>query len=593
VGATAVAPDTREWEGTVPADLEELLEEEPRVGGRSEQLHVFIGTCINRELPDETILDLAERYKPAVDKYEDRVRAEAERSLGKWRAADEERAVEGCTETYTSPRREKQESGGVQEDGRAATQADTDSQGFDELVEEGVHFLESEDDTHAPELISTILVAGGVAACGGEPKVGTTWLIISLALSVATGRAFLGRYEVVHSGPVLYIGAEGSRGGAKRRFRALARGYGLDPVEAMRNIKLIWRRSVMLDDRSFMAWLEHRGEGYALVIVDVLTKAWGGNENSNEEMGALVRALERVTRTGATILLVHHLGKMTEQTATRRLGQRLRGASALHGSIDSGLYLERGKDQERTRVTLEAKDSAEAEPFTFAWPREEVDGTEPVTLDWQPGEHATGTAASVLPALIAFVQENPGLSRSDEQIRKGLVCRKDVALAAIKLALETRQLHERKTPYVNRAGAKRTRMGLYAGPPQMGEEGLGNVLRPVPESSREADLSGTGREAFRPGPDQSGTVAARRYSPEPANGFRTDDLATSDPDRELVGTGRNESSAPASPTTNPDPDRALSKGPGPGPGRDAWIGEATAGARGVVISGEELAGADE
>ena len=63
-------------------------------------------------------------------------------------------------------------------------------------------------------------------------------------------------------------------------------------------------------------------------------------------------------------MLVHHMAKLSE--VQRRPGQRLRGSSALHGWVDSALYLER-PDEASPTVNVVAEHRAAPAPESFSF----------------------------------------------------------------------------------------------------------------------------------------------------------------------------------------------------------------------------------
>src|SRR5204862_200779 len=78
-------------------------------------------------------------------------------------------------------------------------------------------------------LVRSLIPRGGLAVIGSTPKAGKTWLAVALALSVASGRAFLGRFVMPEPATVHYLALEGSRQALRHRVGALARGLGIDP----------------------------------------------------------------------------------------------------------------------------------------------------------------------------------------------------------------------------------------------------------------------------------------------------------------------------------------------------------------------------
>src|SRR5262249_42835688 len=64
---------------------------------------------------------------------------------------------------------------------------------------------------------------------GAPAKAGKTWLALLLALCVAAGRPFLGRFVVPQRAHVHYLALEGSDAALRHRIGAIARGLGIDP----------------------------------------------------------------------------------------------------------------------------------------------------------------------------------------------------------------------------------------------------------------------------------------------------------------------------------------------------------------------------
>jgi hypothetical protein len=338
------------------------------------------------------------------------------------------------------------------------TPVPTGSHALAELIEPGPEFIASAGQTQ-PQIIRGMLTAGGIAIYGAEPKTGKTWLATYTSLCVANGLDLFGQYEVPEPGRVLYIASEGSREGVIARLKSMALGMGLEPEDAVAGIDFIWRRGFSLGDEAALEALAQLAAEYRLVVIDVLAGTWDGREDSNEDAGRLMRSLAPITAQGCTVAIVHHFGKLNDATAMRRPGQRLRGASAFHGAVDSGIYLERGKNDTRTTVTIELKDGAPVDPFSFSWPSDEVDGTEPCHLDWQAGDRQQLDAVEAVPILMQTVRDHPGESRNG--IAKFAAVRKGTATAALAMLVASGQLVERRTEYTDAAGRTRRRQGLY------------------------------------------------------------------------------------------------------------------------------------
>ena len=189
-------------------------------------------------------------------------------------------------------------------------------------------------------LVDQLWAEAAVGVIGGAPKCCKTWLALDLAVSVATGTAALGRFDVATPGPVLLYGAEDSPAHLRRRVEDLTTTRDLD-LRAV-DLRLILTPSLRLDEPSDVARLDRTIEEHQprLLILDPLVRLHRTHENLARTMSAILgdlRALQR--RHGVAIILVHHLRK---RGAAREVeGQSLRGSGDLHAWGDSNLYLRR------------------------------------------------------------------------------------------------------------------------------------------------------------------------------------------------------------------------------------------------------------
>ena len=193
----------------------------------------------------------------------------------------------------------------------------------------------------------------------GPPEAGKSFCAIDIGLSVACGVDWHG--VRVKAGPVIYIAGEG-RQGLGRRFKAWSINAGLEldgrpfAVSSTATALTDGRALEELDD-ALDGFAEVHGQP-ALIVVDTLNRNFGpGDENSANDMGALIAACDAVReRTGATVLLVHHSGHDDSD--------RSRGSSALRGGVDAEYRMSRRGDL----ITFEAtkmKDGTRPAPITF------------------------------------------------------------------------------------------------------------------------------------------------------------------------------------------------------------------------------------
>jgi predicted ATP-dependent serine protease len=194
-------------------------------------------------------------------------------------------------------------------------------------------------------LVQGLLAPDQMSCLCGNPGSGKTFFALSAALHVAAKYDWLGRR--VSGGTVVYLAAEAGRRIYNRvsawrihnRDRLAQRKIGGRvarevPIFALpRSLDLCTSED---DLEELIAVIrETCGDEVALIVVDTLSRVMaGGNENSPEDMGALVASADRLRdEFGSHVMLVHHFGKDASRGA--------RGHSLLHAAIDTGIEVTR------------------------------------------------------------------------------------------------------------------------------------------------------------------------------------------------------------------------------------------------------------
>jgi hypothetical protein len=179
------------------------------------------------------------------------------------------------------------------------------------------------------DFVQGLLCEGSAAVVYGESNAGKTFWTTDLALHVATGLIWNGRR--VEQGGVIYCVLEGNKGFRNRVAGWRTQNKGpchFGAIESSLNLLApkgdVDELIALIKDAAGQLSVPVR-----LVVIDTLSRALaGGNENAPEDMGALVKNMDRIRReTGACILFVHHSGK--DQA------RGMRGHSLLRAAIDT------------------------------------------------------------------------------------------------------------------------------------------------------------------------------------------------------------------------------------------------------------------
>lgn len=144
--------------------------------------------------------------------------------------------------------------------------------------------------TTPPEIIQGLIHQGSKIVLAGNSKIGKSWLLQHLALSVATGSPFWGLPTV--QGRVLYLNFEIQRPFLKRRFLKLAAASG---ITEHGNVDTWNLRGYSTHLGLLMPKIIERVKqcGYSMIIIDPIYKGLGGrDENSAGAMGELCNELK-------------------------------------------------------------------------------------------------------------------------------------------------------------------------------------------------------------------------------------------------------------------------------------------------------------
>ena len=197
-------------------------------------------------------------------------------------------------------------------------------------------------------IIDGHIFADTLALIYGQPKAGKSFLSLALALSVASGKPWLGQTPEI-TGTVIYIVGEGV-GGLSLREKAWLETH---PESDISNLWFINGAAVITDDRVLadMAGIVAEKQP-VLVVIDTLARCAPGVEESTPTMNQMIAACDVLRDIcKATVLLVHHDGKDPAKGA--------RGPLALVAAVDTSMKLS-AVDKS---VVLRCEAQRDAEPF--------------------------------------------------------------------------------------------------------------------------------------------------------------------------------------------------------------------------------------
>jgi RecA-family ATPase len=185
-------------------------------------------------------------------------------------------------------------------------------------------------------LIEKLVPKGGIIVVAGNPSSGKSWFLMEMAKCLASNRKFLDKFETKEAN-VLYVDEENTFSEIKRRWAMLDPAY-------MTLTDFMALQGIRIDDPENLKGLIDLAEyrNYNVIIFDALADLHQKNENSAQEMSALMNSFREFTRKGITVILCHHLRK-ENYFLSQDPGQLLRGSTVLLGGIDSLISVENTK----------------------------------------------------------------------------------------------------------------------------------------------------------------------------------------------------------------------------------------------------------
>lgn len=208
-------------------------------------------------------------------------------------------------------------------------------------------------------LVKRLLPAQGLALIYGHPGSGKSFFALDIALHVALGWEWAARR--VKQGLVIYVGAEGGAGLRNRlaAFRIHHQLQGDIPFA------LIPTPIDMQDPNADTGRLAETirmatrksDAAPALVIIDTLSKTFGGGKENTDDMATYIANCQRIaSEFDCLVMPVHHRPKDAESVEPR-------GHGSLKGGVDTVILIEAGKT--KSAEVTKQKDGEIGERFLF------------------------------------------------------------------------------------------------------------------------------------------------------------------------------------------------------------------------------------
>lgn len=274
-------------------------------------------------------------------------------------------------------------------------------------------------------LVRPIWAQGSYGVLSAQDKAGKTWADLDLAVSVASGTAWMNTWPADTQGPVVLFLGEGGEDKAVRRLEAICRSRGL--VLDDLDLHLCFR-TPRLSDLAHLAQIEGyiRAASPVLVIVDPLYLAAGGADSKDLfAMGAVLSNLQMLCEpNGVALFVTHHWNKGGVGTGHNRATGVGPGA---WGRTNISMSIEAAETDPRTRRTtvtlnLEFQGDEVAEPDTIirrsVWADDPHDLSSDLNYEVEPVGRSAAEDDRRL-RIKALVRERPEITLTDLRTAAG------------------------------------------------------------------------------------------------------------------------------------------------------------------------------
>lgn len=201
-----------------------------------------------------------------------------------------------------------------------------------------------------------------------DSKVGKSWLVLGLAVSIATGEPWLGQYAT-KQGRVLIIDNELHKPTLGFRLRKVAHAMGLFPADLKGLIEVWPMRGKLCSWNGIEEELKkYPKEHFSLAVYDAKYRfvMQGVSENDNNAETMIYNKLDGIAiASGAVNVLVHHASKGSQ--AEKKITDVGAGAGAQSRAADCHLVIRQHEDEKTAVLDAVVRSFAPVEPTVIRW----------------------------------------------------------------------------------------------------------------------------------------------------------------------------------------------------------------------------------
>jgi len=174
------------------------------------------------------------------------------------------------------------------------------------------------------------LIPEGITVISAAPASFKTWILLSIAASIACGTKLFNHFEPSQAG-VLMIDEEDNPRLIQKRLRMLG-------VSESAPIEFMVGQDFKVEPEQIIRIIDFcKDKGIGLITIDSLVRVHDAKENDASKMAEVFAALRRFHKAGINVLVTHHNRKGKSDNAR----DDMRGSSDIFAAVDCNLAISR------------------------------------------------------------------------------------------------------------------------------------------------------------------------------------------------------------------------------------------------------------
>ncbi|MCX6766833.1 MAG: AAA family ATPase [Candidatus Moranbacteria bacterium] len=254
-------------------------------------------------------------------------------------------------------------------------------------------------------VIENLVPYQGITIISGAPASYKTWLILQMAIDIASGGSLLGQFKCEPL-KVMIIDEENHLRLVQERLRLLG-------ADAKLPICFLSQKGFLVSKKNMLEKVIEicKQDEIDVIFIDSLVRVNNAEENDASQMSEVFRQIKHFCQNGITVILTHHERK--EGVIKISAQNRLRGSSDISAAVDAHLAIKRDKDDKSKIIIEQAKLRMAKEIESFEVAIREVEEKMEFSYLGQHSEEASKkeTAKEIIKSVLE--EEPDGLSRSE------------------------------------------------------------------------------------------------------------------------------------------------------------------------------------